>query len=264
MTTEIQTKKSVELSPQDRFKATLHKNYLKQIQASLWEKKWMEFFTWAIYLVQKTPKLLDVNQSTLFNAIMQTMELRLPIWPTWEVYILPYWKEAQFQLWYKWIITLLYRWWVQSIRAEIVYEKDNIEIINWNIKHKIDFTKSTKQRWEAIWCYVIAKLNWEEISKYMHREDIFKFKAFSKSAWTSYSPWNEKNDPELNMWKKTVIKQLSKLLPQNETLAKAIEVDNQDSTIWDEEINALDNNEALAKTLEWFWEWEEWENKNIS
>jgi len=33
------------------------------------------------------------------------------------------------------------------------------------------------------------------------------------------------------MWKKTVIKQLAKVLPQNETLAKAIEIDNKDSMI---------------------------------
>ena len=65
----------------------------------------------------------------------------------------------------------------------------------------------------------------------MNVEDIMKFKEFSKSKNFDSTPWLEKNDPELNMWKKTVLKQLSKMLPQNEALVKAIEIDNKDSTV---------------------------------
>lgn len=260
------------------FKSDLANMYMQSIKNYLWDdKKALSFLSWASFLVQKTPKLLECDKESLFNSIIQVAELKLTLGPSWEAYILPYekkknvnWKwivervEAQMQLWYKWIVTLLYRAWIQSIRSEIIYEKDEFEYVNWKIHHKIDIFKSTAQRWEPIWAYVIAKVNWDEISKAMNKDDIFKFKTFSQSAKSSFSPWNSEKDPELNMWKKTVLKQLSKMLPQNETLAKAIEIDNKDSIIWDDEVNLLDNKDVLDKALEWFWEWSEWDKKNIS
>lgn len=65
----------------------------------------------------------------------------------------------------------------------------------------------------------------------MSKNEILEFKKFSKSATSASSPWFPKNDPELNMWKKTVIKQIAKTLPQNEVLAKAFEEDNKESDI---------------------------------
>jgi len=83
----------------------------------------------------------------------------------------------------------------------------------------------------------------------MNSEDILKFKTFSKSASSSYSPWNETKDPELWMWKKTVIKQLSKLLPKNETINKAVELDNQDSNINDEKLLNKTTEDLLENSL---------------
>ena len=268
--TETEVVKTKPSTPLDIFKADLFVSYWKTIQNSLWKKGQIKFMWSCSYLVQTVPKLLDCDRSTLLNAIMQGFELWLNIWPSWEFYVLPYWNKAQWQIWYKWIVKLLYWAWVQSIRAEIVYKNDEFNNINWIINHKIDIFKSSKERWEAIWCYVIAKVNWEEMSKAMNIDDIMKFKTFSKSAnakeqWQrDSSPWDEKNDPELNMWKKTVLKQLSKMLPQNEALVKAIEIDNKDSTIWDERINEMSSDDVINKTLENFGEAEEGENKNIS
>ena len=60
-------------------------------------------------------------------------------------------------------------------------------------------------------------------------------KKFSKSAngqyGDKYSPWNPDNDPELNMWRKTAIKQIAKILPKNEEIYKALDTDNGDSDI---------------------------------
>lgn len=66
----------------------------------------------------------------------------------------------------------------------------------------------------------------------MHKDEVLRFKDFSQSAnakedWQrEKSPWNEKNDPELNMWKKTAIKQISKNLPLTEKISEAISMDN--------------------------------------
>lgn len=262
--------KTTPKTPVDIFKRDLFANYWKTIKNSLWDK-WQIKFMWSCsYLVQTTPKLLDCKRSSLLNAIMQAFELGLNIGPSGEAYILPYWDKAQFQVWYKWIVKLTYWAGIQSIRSEIVYKNDEFNNVNWVINHKIDIFKSAKDRWEPIWCYVIAKYKWEEISKAMNIDDIMKFKTFSKSAnakeqWQrDSSPWDQKNDPELNMWKKTVLKQLAKMLPQNEQLVKAIEIDNEDSTVWDKRLNEMSSSDVVAKSLEWFWAAEEGEKKAIS
>lgn len=65
----------------------------------------------------------------------------------------------------------------------------------------------------------------------MNKEEILKFKEFSQSKTSDFSPWNEKNDPELNMWKKTVLRQVSKMLPKNADVVIALERDNDDGDI---------------------------------
>lgn len=65
----------------------------------------------------------------------------------------------------------------------------------------------------------------------MSAEEVLKFKKFSKSAGSDSSPWNPENDPELNMWRKTAIKQIAKNLPLTEAVNKAIADDNTDGDI---------------------------------
>lgn len=65
----------------------------------------------------------------------------------------------------------------------------------------------------------------------MSAEEVLKFKKFSKSAGSDSSPWNPDRDPELNMWRKTAIKQIAKNLPLTETVNKAIADDNTDGDI---------------------------------
>lgn len=57
---------------------------------------------------------------------------------------------------------------------------------------------------------------------------------FSKGKDTATSPWKEANDPELWMWKKTVLKQVAKLVPKNERIMRAIEYDNEGDTDFEE------------------------------
>ena len=69
----------------------------------------------------------------------------------------------------------------------------------------------------------------------MDKESIMDMgKKFSKSFNSDSSPWKQENDPELWMWKKTVLKQIAKLVPQNETVMRAIEYDNEDTVDFDD------------------------------
>jgi hypothetical protein len=65
----------------------------------------------------------------------------------------------------------------------------------------------------------------------MAKDEVLAFKEFSKSKASEYSPWNPKNDPELNMWRKTAIKQVAKLMPKSEEIFKAIENDNEEAPV---------------------------------
>lgn len=75
--------------------------------------------------------------------------------------------------------------------------------------------------------------------KYMSKDEVLEFKKFSKGKTEEYSPWNPKNDPELNMWRKTVIKQISKNLSLSAEVYEAIAKDNEESSIDDYHKNSL-------------------------
>jgi len=185
---------------------------------------------------------------SLVNSFMTMAQLGLmPSDVSGEAYVLPYKGKAQFQLGYQGLVTLFFRAGGQKIRAEIVRKNDDFSFTNGEIKHTIDIFKSNKERGEAVGAYAIATVNGQEIAKAMNKEDIMVFgKKFSKSFSSEYSPWHETNDPELMMWKKTVLKQLGKLLPKNETINRALAADNQDSVISDRLENAQKDTKSLT------------------
>lgn len=266
-----------ELSPIDSFKWELAREHFKTLVNFMKsEDNAKKFMSAVIYSVQRTPKLLECDRTSLMNAFMTCAEFWMfPSSASQECYVIPYEKkkkvgdkwvtdhiDAQFQLWYQWIVTLLYRAWVQSIRSEIIRKNDVFRYVNGELYHEIDILKSNEKRWEPVACYVVAKVNWQEMTRLMNGEDILKFKEFSKSKLSEYSPWNS-NDPELNMWRKTVIKQIAKTLPKNESFAKAIEKDNSDSIVSEKKILETPSDEILNEKLAWF-EAQEWAQKSIS
>ena len=229
----------IKLETPNDLKVFLYKNYMNQIKNFFSdEKQAMKFLSSVIADVQKAPKLMECDGNTLITSYITMAQLGfMPSDVSGEAYVLPYKDKnrgmiAQFQLGYKGIVTLLYKAGVSSIFSDIVREEDVIEIVRGKIKHIIDPRKSIKQRGSAIGAYVIFSLNGEEIGKYMHKDDILEIgKRFSKSWDTNFTPWKENNDPQLWQWKKTVLKQGAKLLPKNETINKAIAIDNEESDV---------------------------------
>lgn len=223
-------------------KTTLNNEYKKQIVNYFGdEKKALKFLSGVIANVQKTPKLLECDATTVINSFMTMAQLEfMPSDVSGEAYVLPYGKVAQFQLGYQGLVTLFYRAGVKSIVAEIVYKNDSFKYVNGVIEHSPDIFSD--DRGVAVGCYVIVETQGGGlISKVMTKKEIISIgQKFSKSFKSSFSPWNEKNDPQLWMWKKTVLKQVAKLVPKNETIFKAIAEDNKDSNI----------NDRLAKAKE--------------
>jgi phage RecT family recombinase len=214
--------------------AFVNKNYIAQLKNFFGdEKQAMKFLSSMRASVQKLPKLLECEPSTVVNSFMTMAQLGLmPSDVSGEAYVLPYKGKAQFQLGYQGLVTLFYRAGGESIRADIVRANDEFSYVNGIINHKIDIFKSNEERGEPVGAYAIAIVNGQEIAKAMNKKDILGMgENFSQSFKSEYSPWKESNDPELWMWKKTVLKQLGKLLPKNETINKAIALDNQESRL---------------------------------
>jgi recombinational DNA repair protein RecT len=86
----------------------------------------------------------------------------------------------------------------------------------------------------------------------MSKKDIFDFRAKSQGYQrdvknkTKYSPWQPENDPQLNMWKKTCVRQLFKMLPKSPEMKAALD-ESEKGDIIDispEEKTTLDQSEA--------------------
>lgn len=194
-----------------------------------------KFMSTVVYSVQKNPKLLEADRGSLFNAAMACAEFKLyPSNVAGEAFIIPYKGKAQFQLGYQGLVTLLYRAGI-TIHSEVVRANDVFVYeagLNPVLKHTPKAFATAEERGAPVGAYAVATLSdGRTYYKVMSGAEILKFKELSQAKDTDFSPWNSKNDPELWMWKKTVIKQLSKTIPKTEEVNKAIAEDNEESTI---------------------------------
>lgn len=224
------------LTTLDLVKFNLNKKYIEQV-TNYYDgdkKSAMRFMTGFIDYIRRVPKLMECSPVSLINAAMMIASFRFtPSAVAGEAYIIPYGTEATFQPGYQGYVTLLYRAGNKSIQGEIVRENDDFSLENGNPVHKIDPRKNREQRGKAIGAYVKVVLpSGEPVYKYMNGEDIIAHaKKFSKAFTKPDSPWNEKNDPELHMWKKTVLLQMKSTLPKNSEMIRAMEEDFKDSTV---------------------------------
>ena len=216
-------------------KLVLANQYQRQIENYFGDsRKAMKFLSSVVSSVQRNPALLDCEPTSVINSFMTMAQLELmPSDVSGEAYVLPYKNVAQFQLGYQGLVTLFYRAGARSIVAEIVYKNDSFKYVNGVIEHSPDIFN--EDRGDAIGAYVIVELQaGGKVSKVMNKKQIMEIgQKFSKSFKSDFTPWKEGNDPELWMWKKTVLKQAAKLVPKNETIFKAIAEDNKDSIIAD-------------------------------
>jgi len=191
----------------------------------------LKFMSAVMHSIQKTPKLLQCDQESLLGAFMECATVNLyPGGPSGECYVLPYktkyGMKAQFQLGYKGVRTIGYRAGVLRLGAEVVYDNDQFQRFL-GTNPRIEHIPASGDRGEPVGAYAWAEVTkGNTISEYMTKDQIMAIKAMSPGGNTDYSPWSGKNDPQLWMWKKTVFKQLGKMLPSDDKGARAIMLDN--------------------------------------
>lgn len=229
------------LTPLELVKHNLNTKYITQV-TNFYDgdkRAAMRFMTGFIDHIRRQPRLMECNTLSLINSAMMIASFRFtPSTVSGEAYIIPYKSqrnglEAQFQMGYQGYVTLFYRAGVRAIQGEIVRENDEFSLINGVPSHKVDPRKGREARGAAIGAFVKVVLpSGEPVYKYMNGEDILAHgKKFSKAFNKDDSPWKESNDPELHMWKKTVLLQMKSTLPKNSELLRAMEEDFKDSTV---------------------------------
>lgn len=220
------------VAPIDQLKVALFQDGMKQVVNYYGgnEDEAKRFLTAAIEYVRRVPKLLECDRTSLMMAFVQSAQFRfMPSGVGGEAYVIPYGREAKFQLGYQGIVTLLYRTGkIKGISSMIIFENDIFEYeegLEAKLIHK-PIMFSNKPKGKAIGVYTVAQMSGgAKTFKVMDEDAIMQIKELSKAKGSKESPWNSDKDPEMWMWKKTCLIQHAKLLPKTQELQKAIEED---------------------------------------
>ena len=196
------------------------------------------FVTSILSLVKSTPQLAAADPKTVISAAMTAATLKLPINPNLGfAYIIPYGKEAQFQMGYKGYIQLAMRTGqYKTINASVVYEGqiEDVDFVTGEIirgKKKSDKVVGYVAYFELI--------NGFSKMVYMSHEDMMHHALTYSQAYK----YDKKNGKKSSVWStnfeamglKTVLKQLiskygiMSIDMQGAGLETALSADNADS-----------------------------------
>jgi recombination protein RecT len=187
----------------------------------------------AMSYISNRPELMKCEPKSLQQCIMQSATLNLHPGVLNEADYLCFKGKATFVCGYQGLIKLAIQSGIVSdISSNVVYAADVFDYqegSNAFIKHK-KFLGSRKDRGERVCVYAIANMVAGGVKfVLLTPEEVLSIKNKSMAKNSSYSPWNSDVDNEDEMWKKTAIKRLSKLLPKSTkalNFAKAVALDN--------------------------------------
>lgn len=200
--------------------------------------------------MRKNPKLLQCSKQSLCGAIITASQLGLEPGVNGQCWIIPYKTEATFVPGYQGLIELAYRsGYIEAINGYPVYENDEFEydLGNNTVSHKP--TDGERGPLKYAWAWARVKGSSEKIFRVLNKNDISAVKASSKSASSSHSPWTTW---EAEMWVKTAIKRLMKVLPKSSQMNVAIQADDHaemidvDVTVEDDPLSAGDHSFAAS------------------
>lgn len=187
------------------------------------DERAQQFYARVLLLARQEPKIAMCTQDSLLAAMMACVHLDLmPNTPEQLAFIIPYKNkklnimQAQFQLGYKGMIQLAYKSaGIASINAELVFPQDKFEVDYGmrTINHKPDLTIDRTDYSKAVACYAVAlpANGSTPIFDVMSRSEIDKVRKVVKAE-SNDAPWATWEEA---MVKKTVVKRLTKMLPQS-------------------------------------------------
>lgn len=187
----------------------------------------------ALTTLRLNPKLYQCDPMSFLGALFQSAQIGLEPNIEGQAYIIPYNSKnglmAQFQIGYKGLAELFYRHKSSTVlRWGVVHQKDQFEfdLGEGTIVHRWSIGED---RGEPVAYWARAIINGAGIISVMSKEEALKFaqrysKCFDRKSGKFYSdtPWSEQFD---SMALKTVLKQLTKLVPKSIELQKALAAD---------------------------------------
>lgn len=208
------------VSHKDFFNAPAVKAKFKEVLKG----KENEFVASLLSVVTNNNLLVKASNESIMTAAMKAAVLNLPIEPSLgQAYIVPYGREAQFQLGYKGLIQLAQRSGkYKSINSGVVYKAQFISYNPLFEELEIDFTQPQD---EVIGYFAAFKLlnGFEKVTYWTKEQAYAHGKRFSKSF--NNGPWKSDFDA---MAQKTLLKQIiSKYGPLSIEMEQAIVADNE-------------------------------------
>lgn len=177
--------------------------------------------------IASNPQLLKCDMTSLVGCCVEASQLGLEFGALGHAYMIPYGKEAKFQMGYKGLIELIRRsGQVSTIAAAAVYKDDEFHYergINESLTHVPALSSKEPQDKDIVAFYAYAKF----------KDGGFQFEVMSLGQVDSIRKRSKasKNGPWVTdyaeMGKKTVLKRLAKLMPMTVETAELIEKDTQ-------------------------------------
>ena len=181
----------------------------------------------ALNTIRRTPALLDCAPETLVAAIVEASSLGLEIDMRGQAYLVPFQnkntgrREVQLIPGYKGLADLAFRSGrVSGIFAEVVCENDRFKF-SLGLDPVLEHTPCLEERGRLVAVYAVARIKDADPQfVVMGRGDVERVKRASKASRSG--PWAEWEE---EMWKKTAIRRLCKLLPLSPEMQRAVAID---------------------------------------
>jgi recombination protein RecT len=206
------------------------------------------FIRVALTAMQKTPKLLDCTQASLFQSLLTCSQLGIE--PDGRMaHLIPYGNVCQLIIDYKGLSALAMRSGeILPPHADVVCENDVFEYDRGEVKkHSIDFRKPRGKAY-AVYAIVRYKEGGEK-AECMSMDEVDAIRKRSKASGSG--PWvTDYNE----MAKKTVFRRLSKWLPLSPEFRDAIDADADGPVDISKQVEVMDRTprnklfEAAAET----------------
>jgi len=181
--------------------------------------------------VARTPKLLDCDRVSVFDAITQCAQLGLsPSGRLGSAYLIPFKSKCQLIIGYRGLVDLAYRSGeVIAVGAQVVHENDTFHPEEgFDIKIHHVRTEDEPGLLRAVYAWADTRQG-GKIKVLMYRREVAPIMAAAlskKYPGAPPTPW-ETNEEE--MWKKTALRRLFKISPLSPSkarqLARALEVE---------------------------------------
>lgn len=193
---------------------------LQNALPAMTENEKERFLRAAVFLCN-TKEIAACNMLSVLNGVRQCAVLGLNPDPVLgQAYLVPYKGNATFIVGYKGMIELARRSGVVShIDAEVVYENDELDVnfgTDRRIKHRPYYMNGYSEPGARRFAYAVATLKSGDKQFIVSTaEQVENAKKSSASSHSKYSPWNTSPD---SMWKKTAVRELSKWIPQTQSI----------------------------------------------